>query len=167
MKSLRSRLPGGKKKKSGIPAAEEMGTPTTSDGASPSSSTVPTPGHVKDSKRTPRSSFRERFRGDKSANKKQPTETLPENESAQPHVTTDDMQPPTHTDSFLIDRLNIDRHEDPKDQKKLEALEICIQVLDAFNKLADVIGLVMPDALGFALENITGILEKLKVRCCP
>jgi hypothetical protein len=167
MKHLRSKLHGGKKKQSDIPTADEVGMSTTSDGASSSFNSIPMPSPVKDPNRTPGSWFREHFGADRSSSKKQLPKTPPESEGAQPQIKTEDMEPPPQTDSLLINRLNIDRHEDPKDQRQLDALDISIQVLDAFGKLADVIGLVIPDALGLALENITAILEKLKVRYCP
>jgi hypothetical protein len=164
---MKNFLSKGKKKELGIPTPDGIGMPPTLDGASASSSNISTPNQVKEPKRGPGRWIREHFGSDKSASKKQLPEILTENDGyAQPQVTTDDTEPP-QTDSLLINRFKIDRDEDANDQKKLDALDISIQVLDAFKKLTDIIGLVLPDALSLALEYITAILEKLKVRCCP
>ena len=81
------------------------------------------------------------------------------------NITPSNTQPQTENEPLLSERLNFERDEDPNHERKLKAIDHSIQIIGYFDQLADIVGLVVPDALGLALEKITAILEKLKVRC--
>lgn len=75
-----------------------------------------------------------------------------------------DVQPNDPQSELQSKRLNFDLAEDPNYQRKLDAIDYSIEVPDLFERLSEVIALVVPDALGVALKTITAILGRLKVR---
>ena len=86
------------------------------------------------------------------------------NDTSQNSVPTSESATAAQDDSLQSKRLDIGISNDPNDQWKVDAIDYSIQVIELFGSLTDIIGLVVPDALGQVLEKITTILEKLKVR---
>ena len=57
-------------------------------------------------------------------------------------------------DCLQSKHLGIDLSEDPNHQWKVDAIGYSIQVIDLFENLTDIVGLVVPDALGQALKKL-------------
>jgi hypothetical protein len=160
------KLLGEKKKVADIPAANESGVPTGSNEAIPSPSILTMSGQIKEPKGGLRASIRKRFVTNKSENKtRSPNLIVKDSGSIQVNPMTDGVESHPQTESLSTQRQNFDLPDDPNYQRKIDAIDYGIQIVDHFNDLAGVIALVTPDALGRALSIITKILEKLKV-CC-
>jgi hypothetical protein len=72
---------------------------------------------------------------------------------------------PKESKTLISNRPNMDLKEEKLDPKKTKAmLEMGIEVIDLFQKVAKATELVLPSPLGDVLEKVTGVLNVLKVR---
>jgi len=154
---------------------KDIGDPTSNLPAV--DSTTPTPSSnvsnvtlVKEQRRgvmpVPRD-LHDQFGGGQSSNKQQepPTLVSETNDTFQNAVSASESANAAQDGTRESKCLAIISHsDDPNDQWKADAIKYSAQVIDILESLTDIIGSFAPDALGQALEKITTILEKLKVR---
>jgi len=152
----------GKQKQTGTPTSSLPGLPSTTSSPSSSLSNLT---HPNKPKKGIKPFFRNLFGGGKQSTKKQepPTIVAEANDTSQNAVPATESANAAQDDPLQSRRLDIDLSEDPNHQWKVDAIGYSIQVIDLFENLTDIVGLVVPDALGQALKKITTILEILKV----
>jgi len=81
-----------------------------------------------------------------------------------PNLTHQSAPIPKESRTLISNRPNMDLKEEKLDPKKTKAmLEMGIEVIDLFQKVAKAAEMVLPSPLGDVLEKVTGVLNVLKV----
>jgi hypothetical protein len=81
-----------------------------------------------------------------------------------PNLTPKEEPTPKEPRTLISNRPNMDLKEEKLDPKKTTAmLEMGIEVIDIFQKVAKATEMVLPSPLGDVLEKVTGVLNVLKV----
>ena len=81
-----------------------------------------------------------------------------------PDPTPKEAPAPKESKTLISNRPNMDLKEEKLDPKKTKAmLEMGVEVIDLFQKVAKATEMVLPSPLGDVLEKVTGVLNVLKV----
>ena len=158
-----SKHSGRKQKDSITPTSDLLEVPVGLTTPSSSSSTLGTRSRVDGPKKGFRASLRDRFGGTHSNKKDQQLRIVESNTTSHNDTLVKELGDNPQDTSLYSKRLDLNLPDGPNHQRKLDTIDYSIQVLGLFDKLSEVISLVVPDALGLALKTITSILEKLKV----
>lgn len=72
---------------------------------------------------------------------------------------------PTAPDTLLVETESVNFKENTVDPaRKIAGYGLAIKVIDIFQSVAESTGLVLPNPVGMLLEQLTKVLEVLKVR---
>jgi hypothetical protein len=81
-----------------------------------------------------------------------------------PNPTPEEVPAPKESKTLISNQPNMDLKEEKLDPKKTAAmLEMGIEVIDIFQKVAKATEMVLPGPLGEVLEKVTKVLNVLKV----
>lgn len=146
--------------------SQNLGAPinqTASQSPSASSSIILESHQTEKAKKGFLSNLKDRFKSETGSKKQSPDGAIGDISGRRQDVILDEVNTPAQPDTLLIERVTLNLPDDPNYQRKLEFLDMSIEVVGLFEEVSKATSLGVPDTLGLALKGITVILERLKV----